>query len=115
MKEAVLTIVGTILVVLTICLIAACMTGAAFAQSIGDRPVTFPEHPQHAAYVILPVGGSTFVASGEQTSGFLPSPALPISLGEVARRNRIEHEAVPKSKCVWEGQCRTSTINCLSK
>ena len=114
MKEAVLTIVGTILVVLTVCLIAACITGAAFAQSIGDRPVTFPEHPQHATYVILPYGGSTSVAQGEQTSNF-PSPALPISLGEVARRNRIEHENLPKSKFVWEGQCLTSTINCLSK
>ena len=114
MREAVLTIVGTILVVLTVCLIAACMTGAAFAQSIGDRPVTFPEHPQHAAYVILPYGGSTSVAQGEQTSNF-PSPALPISLGEVARRNRIEHENLPKSKCIWEGQCRISKIDCLSR
>ena len=114
MKEAVLTIVGTILVVLTVCLIAAGMTGAAFAQSIGDRPMTFPEHPQHATYVILPYGGSTSVGQGEQTSNF-PSPALPISLGEVARRNRIEHESVPKSKCVWEGQCRISKIDCLSR
>jgi hypothetical protein len=114
MREAVLTIVGTILVVLTVCLIAACMTGATFAQSIGDRPVTFPEHSQHAAYVILPYGGSTSVAQGEQTSNF-PSPALPISLGEVARRNKVEHKSVPKSKCVWEGQCRISKIDCLSR
>ena len=113
MREAVTTIVGTILMILTICLIAACMTGATFAQSIGDRPVTFPEHPQHATYVILPYGGSTSVAQGEQTSNF-PSPALPISLGEVARRNRIEHENLPKSKCVWEDLC-TLKIDCLSR
>ena len=115
MREAVLTIVGTILVVLTVCLIAACITGAAFAQSIGDRPVTFNEHPQHAQYVILPGGGSTFVASGEQTSNF-PSPALPISLGEVARQNRVEHEKAPKSKCVWEDLCHLlSKTDCLSR
>ena len=110
MKEAVLTIVGTILVVLTVCLIASCITGAAFAQSIGDRPVTFPEHPQHATYVILPYGGSTSVGQGEQTSNF-PSPALPILLGEVARRNKIEHQNEPKSKCVWEDLCHHSSKN----
>ena len=112
MRKTVLTIVGTILGILTVCLIVACMTGAAFAQN--ERPVTFPEHPQHATYVILPYGGSTSVGQGEQTSNF-PSPALPISLGEVARRNRIEHENLPKSKCIWEGQCRISKIDCLSR
>ena len=74
MKEAVLTIVGTILVVLTVCLIAACITGAAFAQSIGDRPVTFNEHPQHAQYVILP---GAAVPSLPQVNRLLISPPPP--------------------------------------
>jgi len=96
------TILTTILVVLAIIFIIVCMTGSACAQN--ERPVTFNEHPQHAQYVILPWGGSTFVASGEQTSGFpTPSPALPISLGEVARRNKVEHQNEPKATICWEG------------
>jgi hypothetical protein len=111
MREAVKTILGTILVTLGVLCIVVGLVGMVTAQS---RPVTFPEHPQHATYVILPYGGSTSVGQGEQTSNF-PSPALPISLGEVARRNRIEHENLPKSKCIWEGQCRISKIDCLSR
>jgi hypothetical protein len=112
MKEAVITILGTILLILSVVCIVVGLVGMVTAQS---RPVTFPEHPQHATYVILPYGGTTSVAQGEQTSNF-PSPAFPISLGEVARRNRIEHESVPKSKCVWEDLCHLlSKIDCLSR
>jgi hypothetical protein len=110
MREAVKTILGTILVTLGVLCIVVGLVGMVTAQS---RPVTFPEHPQHATYVILPYGGSTSVGQGEQTSNF-PSPALPISLGEVARRNRIEHENLPKSKRIWEELC-TLKIDCLSR
>lgn len=109
MKEA-KTILGTISLVLYLIFIAVCASlaaGMVEAQSI-DRPVIFNDHPQHAAYVILPYGGGTAVAQGEQITGF-PSPALPVSLGEVARQYRAMHESVPKSKCVWEGQCISRT------
>jgi hypothetical protein len=111
MKEAGLTILETIIVTLTIFLIVVCLVGMVEAQNIGDRPVSFNDHPQHASYVILPYGGGTTVASGEQISNF-PSPALPLSLGEVAREYRIEHQNVPKSKYIWEGLCSLKTC-CL--
>ena len=107
MREAVKTILGTILVTLGVLCIVVGLVGMVTAQS---RPVTFPEHPQHATYFILPYGGSTSVGQGEQTSNF-PSPALPILLGEVARRNKIEHQNEPKSKCVWEDLCHHSSKN----
>jgi len=80
-------------------------------QSVNARPVTFAEHVQHTQYVILPYGGGTSVASGEQTSGFRTPIGDQVSLGEFARQYRAEHKSAPKSVLCWEGDgpCTSKT------
>jgi hypothetical protein len=86
-------ILGFILMLFTI---------SAFAQNIGDRPVYFNEHPQHADVRATASEGSAYAAQGERTSNF-PSPADQVPLGTVTRQYRAEHKNAPKSVLCWEG------------
>jgi hypothetical protein len=96
-------------VTLMVTLLALMILIGVIATHAQSRPVAFNDHPQHASYVILATGGGVTVAQGEQTTGFPTSQAVQVSLGEVAREYRIEHESAPKSKYIWEGLCSLKT------
>jgi hypothetical protein len=77
------------------------LLGTALAQNVGVRPadpqpIQVTSHPQTATVQVLSSGGGTYVASGEQVSGF-PTP-YEEPLGDAARRLRVEHDKALKAK-----------------
>ncbi len=84
----------------------------AFGQAaavISSEPVVFtvPSHPQHAEAKAMAEEKTLLVSSGQtQAHGTRPlwelAPPTPeVSLGDVARALRQEHNAAKKSSSVW--------------
>jgi hypothetical protein len=104
----------TTLLVLLVLLTTVLLTTAAFGQygtSISSQPAPFQpaDHPEHASYAPL-AHEQTLVAGGGYTFGHGDRPAsdfpqaAEISLGEIARALRKQHESAKKAPGVWEKQ-----------
>ncbi len=98
----------------TFLVLCVLLTTAAFGQyggTIGSQPQFYqpPDHPEHASYTpiaheqTLVAGGGYTYAHGDRPASDFPQ-AAEISLGEVARELRKQHESAKKAPGVWEKQ-----------
>lgn len=98
----------------TLLVLLVLVTTAAFGQygtSISAQPQFYqpPDHPEHASYTpiareqSLVAGGGYTYAHGDRPASDFPQVAE-ISLGEIARELRKQHESVKKAPGVWEKQ-----------
>lgn len=79
-------------------------SGWTWGQAVnGTAPPNMGGHPQKAVTQVLSTGGGMTVEHGEQKSNFV-SPPEALSLGEVARRLKAEHETAPKATKCWVSQ-----------
>ena len=98
---------------LVICLLTA---SAAFAQYSGagyisNQPqiIQVPSHPEHASFASMAQeqsvagGGNYLSAQGDRPASDFPQPPA-LSLGEIARKLKKEHDTAQKSKVVWINQ-----------
>jgi len=100
----------------TLCLLFLLMTTAAFGQAGGNtwaldsqpQVVTIPSHPQTAAPQPMAtelnlLGTASYVyAQGERPLWEVGPKPVVVSLGEVARKLRKEHEGVKKAEKCFE-------------
>jgi hypothetical protein len=105
---------GDIAMKTTLLVLLVLLTTAAFAQyggTISSQPQLYqpPDHPEHASYSpiareqTLVAGGGDTYAHGDRPASDFPQ-AAEISLGEVARELRKQHESAKKARVVWEKQ-----------
>jgi len=97
---------------LVFCLLfATAAFGQGYGTYISAEPQIYnpPNHPEHAAYAPIStgqtvVGGAGYtIAQGDRPASDFPQQAQ-LSLGDVARELRKEHEKVKKSRIVWTNQ-----------